>query len=225
VELVNEPGTLDEALRDIGSYDWITFTSANAVRGMAGRMTALGLDSRSLAGVKVATVGPATARAVEEILAIGPDLVPKQFLAEEVAAEFTRRGIAPHKVLHPRSDIGRESLPQALREIGAEVTEVTAYRTVRSETSSEDASAAYAAGIDYTTFTSTSGVKNLLEIVDGEPEVINSSRVACIGPITADSCREAGIRVDVLADEQTIDGLVTAVLDDAHEQNGKVKGA
>lgn len=215
IALVNEPGPLDDALRQIDTYDWITFTSSNAVRGLAGRMAAVGIDSRALAGVNIAAVGTSTAAAVRESLSINPDLVPDRFLAEEVAAEFKKRGINPTKVLHPRSDIGRESLPNALREMGAEVDEVAAYSTVKPDTSAEEARAAYAAGIDYTTFTSSSGVKNLLELFDGDPGSINSSRVACIGPITADSCRDSGIRIDVTADEQTINGLVNAVLADA----------
>ncbi|MEX0763405.1 MAG: uroporphyrinogen-III C-methyltransferase [Dehalococcoidia bacterium] len=220
VEPLADPSQLDDALKRLHEYDWVTFTSSNSARGVATRLEALGMDARSFHGVNVAAVGPSTAAAVKEI-GIRPDLVPDQFVAEAVVAEFERRGYRPRRVLALRSNIGRETLPEGLRNMGAQVDEVVAYETKAPQDSAEMARAAYAeeqGGIDVTTFTSSSGVTNLLNLLDGDAGVVNSSTVACIGPITAEAARGLGVRVDIVGNEQTIDGLVKAVLEYTERQ-------
>jgi uroporphyrinogen-III synthase len=175
------------------------------------------MDARDLHGVKIAAVGPSTAAAVQT-LGLRPDLVPREFVAEAIVAEFQDRGITPRRVLALRSDIGREALADGLRKMGAQVDEVVAYQTKAPNDSGKQARSAYRAedgGIDYTTFTSSSGVKNLVDLLDGDPALINSSTVVCMGPVTAAKARELGVRVDLMAAEQTIYGLVQAVLDHA----------
>ena len=121
-----------------------------------------------------------------------------------------------------RSDIGRETLPDGLRKAGLEVDEVVAYRTEMAPDSAEAAREALCDGahsVDVTTFTSSSTVTNLARLLGGDIEPINHTVVACIGPITAATAREQGIRVDVVAKRQTVDGLVESLID--HFESGR----
>ena len=204
---------LDDAIRNAATYDWITFTSPNGVRGLRDRLPALALDSRALSGVRVATVGPATAKAVEE-MGIRPELSPPVYSAEGLVDKFAAAGVRSGKALCLRSDIGRETLPDGLRRAGLEVDEVVAYRTEMAPDSIETARQALndgAHGVDATTFTSSSTVTNLARLLGGDIEPINRTVVACIGPNTAKTARDRGIRVDVVAKRQSIEGLVESL--------------
>ena len=206
---------LDAAIGNIGRYDWITFTSPNGVRGVRDRLAALTLDSRALSGVRVATVGPATAEAVEE-MGIRPDMSPRVYAAEGLLDEFAAQGIRNGRVLCLRSDIGRPTLPDGLRAAGLEVDEVVAYRTETAPDSSDTARRALRDGartVDAATFTSSSTVTNLAKLLDGDVKPINNTVIACIGPITARTAREQGIRVDVVAKRNTIEGLVESLVE------------
>ncbi len=210
----HDDAPMDEALRSIERYDWVAFTSANAVNYFSKRMYTLEMDARILAGVKFAAVGPATAKALREKMCIEPDLQPSTYTAEETVAEFRSRGIRPVRVLNPRSGIGRESLPKGLRSMGATVDEVIAYNTVIAEESTAKATRVYSdykTVPHYTVFTSSSGVKNMVEILGGEVAGINKSCVISIGPITSETCGNVGINVAKEAETQTIQGLVDAI--------------
>ena len=212
---VSNTKELDEAARNIGSYDWITFTSPNGVRGLRDRLAALSLDSRAFSGVRIATVGPATAKALEE-MGIRPDLAPKVYAADGLVKAFAAEGVRTGRALCLRSDIGRETLPDGLRRAGMEVDEVVSYRTEMAPKSSEAAREALrdgTRGVDATTFTSSSTVTNLVRLLDGDVEPINRTVVACIGPVTAVTARDQGIRVDVVAKRQTLEGLVDSLVD------------
>ena len=211
---------VDAAIARISEYDWITFTSPNGVRGLRDRLAALSLDSRALSGVRVATVGPATAQAAEE-MGIRPDLSPRVYAAEGLVDEFASAGVQNGRALCLRSDIGRDTLPDGLRKAGLEVDEVVAYRTEMAPDSAEAARKALCDGprcdgprkVDATTFTSSSTVSNLSRLLGGDIEPINRTVVACIGPITAETARGLGIRVDVVAKRQTVEGLVESLVD------------
>ena len=185
---------LDAAIRNVSRYDWITFTSPNGVRGLRERLAALSLDSRALFGVRIATVGPATAKAVKE-MGIRPDLASEVYTADGLVDAFASDGITAGRALCLRSDIGRETLPDGLRRIGLEVDEVVAYRTEMVPESAEAARRALSdgkRGVDATTFTSSSTVTNLVRLLDGDIEPINRTVVACIGPVTAEDCEGPG---------------------------------
>jgi uroporphyrinogen III methyltransferase/synthase len=217
---VEDPGPLDEALGRLSSYDWVAFTSANAVRGIWERVEAAGLDARSFGASKLAAVGPTTARSLLEV-GLRPDLIPDRYDAESVVEEFRARGITPARVLFPRSSIGRETLAEGLREMGAQVDEVTAYETQVPENSAQNALRAYEDGIDITTFTSSSSVMNLVSLLGGDVSPVNNTLVACIGPVTADMARANGIDVSLVAGEQSIEALVQAIV--AHARAGALK--
>ena len=201
---------LDKALENIAKYDWMVLTSSNAVRGLADRMIDLGIDSRVFAHMKFAVNGPSTAKALSE-LGITADLMPSRYLASELVDSLTKEEPTPKKVLFPRSEIGRETLANGLRDIGSTVDEITAYSTESPGDTGELAKKAYEEGVDFTTFTSSSTVKNLVDLMGGNPDLINTSKTVIIGPITSETARELGVNVDLEAEEQSTDGIVKAI--------------
>lgn len=203
---------LDEALASIAQYDWMSFASANAVHQVFQRILAKGNDARSLNGVNIAAIGPATVDALSQH-GIAADLVPADYSSQGLVDAFSKLPDVPKQVLAFKSDIGRESVMEGLSTLGALVHLVSAYRTVRVEGSSDVAKSAFRQGIDITTFTSSSTVSNLVEMLDGDTELVNGSTVSCIGPITAGTARELGIRVDIVPTTHTIDGMIDAILD------------
>jgi uroporphyrinogen III methyltransferase/synthase len=206
-------GPIDATLKQVGQYDWLVLTSANAVTTLAERLTAAGLDARALAGVKVAAIGDATARALREQLAIEADLVPTRFVAESLASELiARETIAGQRFLLLRADIARPALPQKLREAGGEVTELTAYQTKVAEALPNEVVEALQAGdVDWITFTSASTARNLATLLGTQAAVMHQTKVASIGPITSDAVREQGWPVTIEASTNNIPGLVETI--------------
>lgn len=203
---------LDAAVRRLAAYDWLIFTSVNGVDHFFARLETAGLDTRALGGRKVAAIGVATAERLRGrgILA---DLVPAEFRAEGVVAALEGLVAPGMKVLIPRAAVARDLLPDKLRAMGATVDVVAAYRTVSGGSDGRELAGALAAGgIDLVTFTSSSTVTNLLDLLgpDG-PALVAKARVACIGPVTAATCLEKGVRPDVVAEEFTIAGLMAAI--------------
>lgn len=203
---------LDGAIGELATYDWLIFTSANGVDHFFARLHNAGLDSRTLGGRKVAAIGVATAERLRRqgILA---DLVPAEFRAEGIIAALAGKIGPGTRVLIPRAEVARDILPDKLLEMGATVDVVTAYRTVTAAGDGPALAAQLHAGaIDLVTFTSSSTVTNLLALLgpDG-PALVARAKVACIGPVTAATCLDHGIKPDVVADEFTIAGLVAAI--------------
>ena len=189
----------------------MVFTSGNAVEATFGRMEAIGLDARALSGARVAAIGPATASSLQ-LRGIVPDLVPDQAVSESLAACLARRGgLDGARVLLPRADIGRDALPQSLAAQGAKVDDVAVYRTVTPANVGERLDDALSGGIDAATFTSSSTVRNLVRLLDGDIDRLSGALVACIGPVTAATAEEVGLDVDLVAQEHTVQGLVDAL--------------
>lgn len=203
-------GPLDAAVRRLASYDWVIFTSANGVDALFARIDALSLDSRAFGGARVAVIGPATA---ERLRARGvrADYMPARFIAEALLEGLVARGVAGARVLLPRAERAREVLPAGLRAAGATVDVVAAYRTVLPDEPAPGLEALAAGAIDVVTLTSSSTARHLVALARGRVDLINRARVACIGPITAATARELGLRVDVVAEEHSIPGLVAAL--------------
>ncbi|MBV8160732.1 MAG: uroporphyrinogen-III C-methyltransferase [Acidimicrobiia bacterium] len=181
-----------------GDFDWVVFTSTSAVE----RFCALLRDARDFGVTKVAAIGPGTADSLRRF-GVEPDLLPERFVAESLVEAFpTGRG----KVLVPRAAVARDVLVEGVAAKGWAVNVVAAYRTRAAEPSA--AALAEAGKADAITFTSSSAVTNFLQVagLDAVPPV-----VVCIGPVTADTARRAGLTVDAVADEHTLDGLVEAV--------------
>jgi len=201
---------LDQAIDRLAIYDWIIFTSANGVQAVVERIQARGGELRLLEGPCVAAIGPATAQALRDH-GVRVDFVPPVYVAEEITAGIG--DVRGHRILLPRADRARPALAESLREKGALVDEVVAYRTTAAP--SGDLLAILGNGkIDIVTFSSSSTVKNLAYALGGRSprETLDGMLVACIGPVTAHTARELGIRVDVVAPEHTIQGLVDAIV-------------
>ncbi|HEY2297012.1 MAG TPA: bifunctional uroporphyrinogen-III C-methyltransferase/uroporphyrinogen-III synthase [Jatrophihabitans sp.] len=214
VEPPRTPTQMERAIKGLvtGRFEWIVFTSTNAVRAVREKFEEFGLDARAFAGVKIACVGEATADAVRAF-GIKPELVPSgEQSSEGLLADFPPfdEVLDPiNRVLLPRADIATETLAAGLREIGWEIDDVTAYRTVRAAPpAAEIRDAIKSGGFQAVCFTSSSTVRNLVGIA-GKPHA--RTVVACIGPQTAATAREFGLRVDVEPETSTVPALVDAL--------------
>ena len=201
---------LDEALGKLSSYHWIVFTSVNGVEALFQRLHHLSKDTRTLASVQVCAIGSATAAALEA-QGLRADLVPQEFTSTRVVDAFGRIDLSGKRMLLPRADMAGSALPQGLRDLGALVDDISVYRTLTPEESRGSAHTLLTEGVDIATFTSSSTVRNLLSLLDGETGLLDGACIACIGPVTAETAREMGLHVDVVAGEHTIPGLVEAL--------------
>ena len=233
VEPPRTPQQMERAITGLvtGRYEWVGFTSVNAVKAVRERFEALGLDVRSFAGLKVAAVGGVTDQALRDWGLI-PDIVP--------TGEQSARGLLEewppyddlldpiNRILLPRADIATDTLVAGLVEMGWEVDDVTAYRTVRAAPPAPEVRDAIKSGaFDAVVFTSSSTVRNLVGIA-GKPHT--NTVIACIGPQTAKTAEEHGLRVDVLAAEPSAEVLIDALADHgaarahaAHEAGEQVR--
>ena len=214
VEPPRSPLQMDKALRGLveGRYEWVAFTSVNAVKAVREKFEGYGLDARAFSGLKVAVVGDVTAHALQA-WGIEPDLIPEgEQSAAGLAAEFPPYDdvLDPiNRVFLPRADIATETLAAGLVSLGWEVEDVTAYRTVRAAPPAAPVREAIKSGkFDAVVFTSSSTVRNLVGIA-GKPHP--STVIAVIGPATAKTCEEHGLRVDVIAQKPSAVDLADAL--------------
>lgn len=216
VEPPRNPLQMDKAVRGLveGRYEWIAFTSVNAVRAVREKFEEYGLDARAFSGLKIAAVGDKTAQAIAD-WGLRADLVPS---GEQSAAglladwpEYDELLDPINRVFLPRADIATENLVAGLVDLGWECDDVTAYRTVRAAPPPAPTRDAIKTGkFDAVVFTSSSTVRNLVGIA-GKPHP--STIIAVIGPATAKTAEEHGLRVDVLAAKPDVDELVDALAD------------
>src|SRR6266545_2698842 len=266
IELTADPATVDVAVSALarGEYAWAVFTSVNAVDLWFDHLREHGLDARAFAATRVAAIGPATAEAVRE-RGIVADLVPEEYVAEAVVKALIPRmagtpiparpealegasGPTIPRILVPRAESARPELVEGLRSAGAQVDEVTLYRAAVPENAPAEALSLLRDGaIDIVTFTSSSTVRNLAAMLNGDlsaltgapsPVILSGDHagarnhvsprrnlggeagsarrrsrplIACIGPLTAKTAEALGLRVDVVAEEYTVEGLVRAI--------------
>ena len=214
VEPPRAPQQMERGVKGLvtGRYQWVAFTSRNAVKAVRERFEEYGLDARAFSGVRVAAVGEQTAADLAA-WGIRPDLVPtgeqsSAGLLQEWPA-YDADGDPIDRVFLPRADIATDTLVAGLQELGWEVDDVTAYRTVRAAPPPAPVREAIKGGsFDAVVFTSSSTVRNLLGIA-GKPHP--STVIACIGPQTAKTAEENGLRVDVLAPAPSVAALVEAL--------------
>ena len=210
-------GPLDEACAHAGDFDWIVFSSANGVDAFMERLLAGPGDVRALGGVKLCGVGPATAEQLADY-GLKVDLTPPEYRAEAILRALSdHAAVKGLKILLPHADIGREWLTEELRKQGADVTEVVAYRTIAVEADREGEPDIYRMllerSIDVVTFTSASAVRNFVRILGAEPaaDLLGSTVVACIGPVTAEAVSHANIKTAIQPSNYTIPALVDAI--------------
>lgn len=204
-----DTGPLDRALGALHRHDWIVFTSPNAVRAVAERQTALDLP-RGARGAALASVGAATTEALGELfpgaeVALQP---ASDFRAEALAEVFLARGVRGQRFLLPVSDQARDLLARALRDAGATVETVVAYRTVAPPDLAGQFKGILLKGLDLATFASPSAVQNLAEAAG---PALHGLPSAVIGPVTAEAARRAGLDVRIVANPSTVAGLVEAI--------------
>jgi uroporphyrinogen III methyltransferase/synthase len=196
-----------DAVARIRDYAWAVFTSRNGVDAFFDRLGELGRDARALGEVRVAAIGPATAAALSA-RGVRADFIPATFVNEAVADGLLARTAPRDRVLVFRAQEARDVLPETLRAAGRAVDVVAAYATrfVEDPDLAEKAERA-----DVVTFTSSSTVAGFLHAVPHGARLLTTKTVAAIGPITAETLQTSGIRVDVIADAFTVDGLLLAL--------------
>lgn len=214
IEIVaaRDSGALDEALRDLETFDWIAFTSPNAVEAVAARLAALGLPTRlTPRGPKLASVGPGTTASIAA--AFGGEPVSAEpaadFRAAGLLAALRERGVAVDRILIPASSRARDELSEGLRGLGATVVVAAAYETVEPEGLRERVRGCLDSGLDLAVFASPSAAEAFAAAAG---ERARGLAAAVIGPTTAQAALALGFQVREVADPCTVDGLVAAVL-------------
>ncbi|MDO8715774.1 MAG: uroporphyrinogen-III synthase, partial [Dehalococcoidales bacterium] len=202
---------LDQAISNLSGYHWLIFTSVNGVEAFFQRLISLKLDSRALNGLKIGAIGSATASALQS-KGIVPDYLPEVYTSQGLLTGLGRFNVAGQRFLLPRADIADKELTDGISRLGAEADDVAVYQTVAPMAAIAQAKEMLLAGeIDVITFTSSSTVSNLVAVFEKGSPVVNNAKIACIGPKTAETAAKAGLRVDIVAREQTIPGLVAAI--------------
>jgi uroporphyrinogen III methyltransferase/synthase len=201
---------VDVALPDLEEYAWLVCTSANGVAALFERgLAPAGLDARALGRVRVAAIGPGTAAAFAAH-GIEPDLVPERYVAEALVEAFPDPEAPGDRVLLARAEVARDVLPEGLEARGYSVEVLPVYRTVRAEPDADALGRVRAGTVDAITFTSSSTVTGFCDLVGTVPDP--QPTVVSIGPITSETARARGLRVDAEAEQHTIDGLVVALV-------------
>jgi len=222
IEDPSAPAALRDAAREVGTYDWLLFTSKNGVERFFAALRAQGGDARRIGSALVVAIGPGTARALGRE-GVVPDHVPTEYRGEEVAKivlgahDGDLEGV---RVLLPRAAVAREILPETLRAAGAHVDVVAAYQNLppTDDESARIRDLIRRGDVDVVTFTASSTVENLCAVLEAEggssaADALAPLTVASIGPITTRTAVRLGLRVDVTASEYTNDGLVDALRD------------
>lgn len=216
---------LDHALAALADYDWLVFTSVNGVASFWKRLDRLGLLRKDLTGLRTAAVGPATARALAAH-GLTVTALPKKFSASHMPSALGE--VRGQRILFPRSDLAHGTLAAELRQRGATVDDVVAYRTLPAQPDPQGL-AELRRGVDAITFTSPSSVNNFVQLMSGGSRYVDPARirrlgpdgiplpslgraaVVCLGPSTARAAHAAGLPVDVTASESTLPGLIAAL--------------
>jgi uroporphyrinogen-III synthase len=208
--------SLDSALKNLNTYDWLILTSANGVEAMWQRMRKLQIGKSELKHVQIAAIGPATKKAIEDRGA-SVKVVPTEYVAESVV-RCLRKQVKGKRVLLVRAKIARDVIPRELRRAGAHVDVLEAYETVVPQSSRMRLHAALKDPEQrphVITFTSSSTVRNFVALLSRRSTNLNKKidgiRTASIGPVTSSTVRELGLPVDIVAKEFTIPGLVKAI--------------
>ncbi len=205
---------LDQAMENLSSYDWLIFTSVNGVNFFFERLFQKNKDVRALKDIHTAVIGPATEKRLFDF-GLKSDIVPESYRAESVVKAFAGKDVTGRKILLPRAKEARPVLPLELKKMGAVVDEVTAYCTHAVKDNTDVLSARLKErSIDMITFTSSSTVKNFRALFPNEDlkDLMRGVTIASIGPVTADTARDLGFDVHIIAESYTIPGLCQAIL-------------
>lgn len=204
----------DSALRDLKNYKWIVFTSVNGVKSFFRRMRTLKIDIRSLAGIRIAAIGEATATELFK-MGLNVDYMPADYTSKELLNGLAGLIEKGEKVLLARADIASNELSDGLKRNGIDFEELTTYRTVMDESMKSIVKEYLKQNkVDFITFASSSTVKNFIEILGKENiELLSNTKIVCIGPVTAQTAKELGLFVSAVADKYTVNGLVDKIME------------
>lgn len=217
IQPVDSYEVLDGELERLNEYHWILFTSLNGVKYFFERLHAKGMDARNLKGPEIAVVGKSTADLLLKY-GVHADLIPGVFTGEGLAESLLDQGVEGRNILIPRALQGREILPETLRGAGAQVTVAPVYQNCPEEGDKEFLRAELRkGGIAMVTFTSSSTVRNFLALLDNETEgelkkILADVKIAAIGPITAKTVTDSGLKVDVQPEQHTIPAMIEAIV-------------
>jgi len=209
-----DSAALDDAIDRLSTYDWIVFTSVNGVKFFFERLFETDRDVRALGHLRTAAIGPVTAEKLRTF-GLKSDIIPQNYRAEAVVEAFRKEDLKGKKILLPRAAEARPVLPVELRNMAAEVDEVTTYHT---ENAADNADLLIEQlsdkRIDLITFTSSSTARNFKALLPSEnfKDLIDGVTIASIGPITTDTATELGFEVHITAQTYTIPGLCDAIL-------------
>ena len=205
---------MDRSLEKLSDYDGLIFTSVNGVHFFAQRLREKNKDIRELKGVRIYAIGPKTEQAVRD-LNIGVDTVPESYVAESLIECIGKDNVQDKNFLLPRATVAREILPNTLRQMGANIDVVPAYQTITPQKFDSNFLKRLDEGsIDVITFTSSSTVTNFLNRLGMEHhDKLHSVTIACIGPITRKTAEDHGLKVSIVPNQYTIDGLILAIDD------------
>ncbi|MGB3210310.1 MAG: uroporphyrinogen-III C-methyltransferase [Desulforhopalus sp.] len=218
IKPVDSYDVLDDELERLDEYHWILFTSLNGVKYFFERLYSKGMDARDLKGPDLAVVGKSTADLLLRY-GLNADLIPSTFTGEGLAESLLDQGVEGRNILIPRAVHAREILPETLRGAGAQVTVAPVYKNCPAEGDKENLRTELEKGdVEMITFTSSSTVRNFLEMVDAENQeelrtILAGVKIAAIGPITAKTVTDNGLRVDIQPEEFTIPALIQAIVD------------
>jgi uroporphyrinogen III methyltransferase/synthase len=212
----NDWGPLDKAIDRLDTYDWVIFTSVNGVKFFIQRLKDKRVTVAVLAKKKICAIGHRTQKELEK-MGLTVHFRPSEYRAEGIAEGLKVQGIQGKKILLPRAREARRILPEALREAGALVDEVEAYQTVKPAQGKASLTAILKRGIDMVVFTSSSTVRNFMELLS-DKTALNGVKVAVIGPITAETAKNYGLEPHIAPQEYTIPALVETIVEHFEQQ-------
>ncbi|HZZ00120.1 MAG TPA: uroporphyrinogen-III C-methyltransferase [Candidatus Baltobacteraceae bacterium] len=198
------------AIDELAQYKWVVFTSRNGVEAFFSRLSSLDADTRYLGATKVAAIGSKTAQALQRF-GVRPDLIPAEFVGEEIARALIEAARLGDRVLIYRAQEARDVLPQMLADAGLKTTVVAAYKTIFAD---DPEFTSKVGGCHAITFSSPSTIAGYSALLGGVAHALKASRgktIVCIGPITAQAARDAGLHVDAVAREYTAEGVIAAL--------------
>ena len=211
---VQRPGSwlaLDRAIEKIRAYHWLIFTSVHGVKYFFDRYFSIVSDIRELKGIKIAAIGPSTAKALQAFN-LSIDIIPNEYCAEGLLESFKEKTLKGMNILMPRAKVARELLPEQLRKQQANVDVVTVYETILPDSASLHLNEIfYSNKPDMIVFTSSSTVKNLETILQPWPQCLEGMAIACIGPITKKTAEERGLKVDVIPKKYITASLLESI--------------
>jgi len=214
IQALEDYSAFDAALADIHAYDWLMFTSVNAIEPFFTRLKQVGRSVTDLKHLHIAAIGSETAKRLAAA-GISVDMLPARYQAEGILDSLTAEAMGGKRVLLPRAAKARDVLPETLRRWGAHVDVIEAYRTVAPAVDIATLQRLLQRGeVDMITFTSSSTVSNFTQLFGGAPltAILGATAVACIGPITAKTVEELGGQVAIIARQFTTEGLLDAIV-------------